>query len=492
MKAFTSRCVSATAIAAAALAMSACVADGDTQDVGTSQQQLQQLSDPLLEQLQALPGVSVTELAPRAGARQFQLLVTQPVDHAHPSGATFQQRVLIRSRGVGRPTTLDSTGYGLFGSTPRDNEISFLLAGNVIAVEHRYYEGSVPSPADPRYLTIRQAAADHHRIVQLLRPIFTGAWISTGGSKGGMTSIYHRRYYPGDVDATVAYVAPQSYTTDDPRYGLFLEHVGSAACRQRILDTQRMFLDRRAELMPIFEAQAADDGFTYDQVGGLDFAFEHAVEELRFAMWQYFGEELCAMLPGADAPAQLAALYLDGISGPGLLASDQALVDFGAYYYQAATQLGSYGPLSLDRHIRPRLEHPGTYRVERYSPLPITQVDPLSVPEVQLWLAARGERVMLVYGENDPWTAGGFALGNARDSFRYVVPGGNHGASISDLPEAQRTQALGVLARWAGVQPPVAPTAPSAPSASSASSLQPADPADPADWRIDRQRRLPL
>ena len=480
MHPFTSRC--ATAIAAAALAMAACVAGEDTPDVSTSHQEL---SDPLLEQLQALPGVTVTELAPRPGARQFQLLVTQPVDHAQPDGATFQQRVMLRSRGVDLPTTLASTGYGLFGSTPHDNEISFLLAGNAITVEHRYYEGSVPSPADPRYLTIRQAAADHHRIAELLRPIFTGAWISTGGSKGGMTSIYHRRYYPDDVDATVAYVAPQSYTTDDRRYGVFLEQVGSAACRQRILDTQRTFLDRRAELLPIFEAQAADSGFTYDQVGGLPLAFEHAVEEFRFALWQYFDEEVCAFLPAADAPIGFVALVLDVVSGPGVLASDQSLVEFGAYYYQAATQLGSYGPTSLERHVHNRLEHPGTYRVERYSPLPITQVDPSSVPEVQRWLATRGERIMLVYGENDPWTAGGFVLGDARDSFRYVVPGGNHGASLSQLPEAQRAEALGVLARWAGVQPPVAQP----PGAQPPPSLQLAE---PADWIIDRQRRLPL
>ncbi|MFP2912532.1 hypothetical protein ACLESD_47465, partial [Pyxidicoccus sp. 3LFB2] len=33
--------------------------------------------------------------------------------------------------------------------------------------------------------------------------------VSTGASKGGMTSIYHRASAPKDVDATVAYVAPQ-------------------------------------------------------------------------------------------------------------------------------------------------------------------------------------------------------------------------------------------------------------------------------------------
>jgi hypothetical protein len=456
-------------IALAALALTACTVD-EPAELGSS---TQALDDDLLEQLEALPGVTVSELPPRPDARQFLLLVTQPVDHTRPNGETFQQRVVLRSRGVDRPTTLASTGYGLFGSAPRDNEVSFLLSGNAITVEHRYYEGSVPESADPKHLNIRQAAADHHHVVELLRPIFTGKWISTGGSKGGMTSLYHRRYYPNDVDATVAYVAPQSYTTNDPRYGRFLEQVGSQECRQRIIDTQRAFLDRRAELIPIFEAQ----GFTFDQVGGLPLAFEHAVAEFRFALWQYFDEGFCAALPAADDPADLLALFLDFVSGPGILASDEALFDFGAYYYQAATQLGSYGPLALERHIRSRLEHPGTYRVERYSTMPITKVDPFSVPEVQLWLATRGERVMLVYGENDPWSAGAFELGWAKDSFRYFVPGGNHGAGISILPDAEREAALETLARWAGVE------------LAEHDALRSVG---PEDWHIDRERRLPL
>ena len=456
-------------------ALAACAIDPELE---TTQQAV---ADPLLEQLQALAGVTVTELAPRPDARQFALLVTQPVDHANPNGATFQQRVVIRSRGETLPTTLASTGYGLFGSLPRDNEISFVLGGNSITVEHRYYEGSIPATADPRFLTIRQAAADHHRIVQLLRPIYSGKWISTGASKGGMTSIYHRRYYPNDVDATVAYVAPQSYTTNDLRYGLFLERVGSQECRQRVIDTQRLFLDRRAELLPIFETWAAEQGATFEHIGGLPLAFEHAVTEFRFALWQYFDEEFCASLPAADAPADLLALYLDFVSGPNLLASDQSLVEFGAYYYQASTQLGSYGPLALEPHIRSRLQQPGTYRVERYSTLPITQVDPFSVPEVQLWLATQGKRVMLVYGENDPWTAGAFELGFARDSYRYEVPSGNHSASISLLPPAQRDEAFTTLARWAGLVLP-------AQSAARAATLTVVEP----DWQIDRTHRVPL
>ncbi|MEJ7604215.1 MAG: hypothetical protein WKG01_40500 [Kofleriaceae bacterium] len=160
-----------------ALALTACAVDEP--ELATRQHGL---DSPLLEQLEALPGVTVTELPPRPDAEQFLLVVTQPVDHANPDGAVFQQRVVIRSRGVTRPTTLASTGYGLFGANPRDNEISFMLQGNAITVEHRL-RGFDPDPADPKYLTIRQAAADHHHIVELLRPIFTGNWISTGGSR---------------------------------------------------------------------------------------------------------------------------------------------------------------------------------------------------------------------------------------------------------------------------------------------------------------------
>ena len=48
-----------------------------------------------------------------------------------------------------------------------------------------------------------------------LRPIYGAAWISTGASKGGMTVMYHRRFYPADVDGTVAYVAPQDVVNSE-------------------------------------------------------------------------------------------------------------------------------------------------------------------------------------------------------------------------------------------------------------------------------------
>jgi PS-10 peptidase S37 len=438
----------------------------------------QALVDPLLEQLTALPGVSVTEVASRPGARGFVLSFTQAVDHFNPSAGQFQQRALLLHRDVASPMVISTTGYGLFSLRPRDNEVSAVLGGNSLIVEHRFFGPSTPASNDPRTLNIRQAAWDHHRIIELLKPIYSAKWLSTGASKGGMTSLYHRRFFPNDVEGTIAYVAPQSYGTNDPRYPLFLEQVGTPACRQAIITFQQALLDRRAELTALYQVQAQDFGLTYQQVGGLDVAFEHAVQEFRFAFWQYSGEFNCAAIPAANAPAEALANMLDSLSGPADLASDQALADFGAYYYQAATQLGSYGPLEL--HLRSRLNFPGTYRVERYSPYPPARFDALAMPLVQAWVGLFGQRVMFLYGQNDPWSAGAFEVGHAQDSFRYVVEAGNHGSFLFMLSDAQRTEAYATLARWAGLEPQPAALRTAAPTAPSEAQTQ--------EWLIDRQR----
>ncbi len=66
--------------------------------------------------------------------------------------------------------------------------------------------------------------------------------------------------------------------------------------------------------------------------------------------------------------------------------------------------------------------------------------------------------MLFIYGEDDPCSAAMFELGGATDAYRFTVPGGNHGASISDLPDGPRTTALAAIAAWSGVAPmPVPP-----------------------------------
>ena len=42
------------------------------------------------------------------------------------------------------------------------------------------------------------------RIFEALGALFPAPWVNTGHSKGGMTALFHRRYFPCDVAATAA------------------------------------------------------------------------------------------------------------------------------------------------------------------------------------------------------------------------------------------------------------------------------------------------
>ncbi|HEU4536366.1 MAG TPA: S28 family serine protease [Polyangiaceae bacterium] len=410
--------------------------------------------EAVLAALRALPGMAAEPTETQVeGACAFALDFEQPVDHAAPAGARFRQRARLLHRGADAPVSLASTGYALFGQRAGDTELSYLLRGNLLFVEHRYFPPSAPEPRDWAFLTLEQAAADHHRFVEALKPLYPGAWVSEGASKGGMTSVYHRRFYPGDVAGTVAYVAPQSEGTLDGRYGEFLERVGDAACRERIVALQREALapPRRQALVDKMVAAAAAESRTFDFFGP-DKLFEFAVGEARFLFWQYENPDRCGELPAAAASDDELYTFLDSVVAFANLYDDASLEFFSPYYYQSATQLG--GPAPLELHLDGLLRYPGENVVSAYPPAGVPKpFDPAPLADVAAWLAAEAERVLFLYGEYDPWTAGAFAPSGARETRSFVVPRGNHGAQLLDLPAAEREQAFAALASWTGVTP---------------------------------------
>jgi hypothetical protein len=414
----------------------------------------------VLVRLSAIEGVRVTEVPSEApGQRWFVLMVRQPLDHADPAAGSFEQRLVLAHRDEQAPLELSAQGYAFAADKPGQTELTDAFGANLLRVEHRFFNASKPG-ADPpwRYLTIRQAADDLHRVVEALKPIYGGPWFSDGVSKGGMTAVYHRRFYPGDVAATIAYVAPQSYGTDDPRYPPFLEQVGDPACRQKIVDVQRAALSRRAEIMPVLEARLAEDAFTFGALGDFETAFEHAVQEFRFAFWQYGRPaEDCPALPAPDAPPDAIAEALFDVTRG---FSDYYLDYYAPYYYQAATQLGQYGP--LEAGIDDLLKHPGTYRVTNYPPPGEPKAfDAVAMADIKTWIATEAARILFVYGELDPWTAGAYELGPSPELRRFDVAGGNHGAKIQGLSPEDQAAAMGLLEAWLGVRatPPPAPAA---------------------------------
>ncbi len=76
-----------------------------------------------------------------------------------------------------------------------------------------------------------------------------------------------------------------------------------------------------------------------------------------------------------------------------------------------------------------------------------------TMPDIDEWVESEGERLMFIYGQYDPWTAGAFELGDAEDAFIFVDPVGTHGARITTLDPEDRDAAFAIIYRWTGVEP---------------------------------------
>lgn len=401
--------------------------------------------ETLLQKLQELPDVVVTEIAPPQGVVQaFQIDVGQPLDHRNPSGATFYQRIYLSHLADDRPMVLSTRGYGVARNSL--DELAVLLNANQIVVTHRFFPNARPATLDWRYLTIWQAANDHHRIVQMFKSLYPGPWLNEGASKGGMTALYHRRFFPADVAATVAYVAPMMFGVEDPRFRAFLlEQVGVQADRDKIMEFQRLLLANRQSLLPLAENYAVRNGYTFPL--GLEASFEHAVAEYIFAFWQY-GDGDAAKIPAADASAQALFNHLDDISGLSFYAQTY-ITYYEPFFYQAFTELGYcpyvYGHL---QDLLVAVPQP-TYRV--FAPAGAAlNFDAGAMLAVNSWLQNHGSNILYIYGANDPYTAAAIELTGRTNALRIIQPGANHGVRIADL--AERDAVLQLLGVWLGIR----------------------------------------
>ncbi|WEH33488.1 S28 family serine protease [Streptomyces sp. AM 4-1-1] len=410
-------------------------------------------SSDIKDRILAIPGMSLIEEKPYTGYRFFVLEYTQPIDHRHPGKGTFKQRITLLHKDTSRPTVFYTSGYNV-STNPSRSEPTRIVDGNQVSLEYRFFTPSRPSPADWSKLDIWQAASDQHRVFTALKKIYDKKWLTTGGSKGGMTATYFERFYPRDMDGVVAYVAPNDVVNDeDSAYDRFFRNVGTKECRDKLNGVQREALIRRAPLEKKYKEYAAANGYTFNTVGSLDKAYEAVVLDYIWAFWQYSLLADCDTIPADARHASDQAIWdsIDAISGFSAYA-DQGLETYTPYYYQAGTQLGS-----------PDIKQPWLGNLSRYGYQPPRTFVPRSIPmrfqpavmrDVDNWVKHHADRMMYVYGQNDPWGSERFRLGSgARDSYVFTAPGANHGANVAGLNPADNAKATAAILRWAGVAP---------------------------------------
>lgn len=382
----------------------------------------------ILEQLQAIENITVTEMNPKNGFdRQFEVYIDQPLNHDNPNSVRFQQRIFISHHDINAPVIFMPSGYS--SSPVKVCELAEPLGANQVYAAHRFMTGACPANMDWRYLTVKQAAADFHRVVELFKTVYKNEWISYGASKNGQSALFHRRFYPDDVTATVAKVAPLSHGAEDPRYDAFLVEAGSAADREKIQSYQRAVLRHRDQIELYINSYTAMSDFNFTRLNSAEI-LEFEVLEFPFSFWQITDGD-CSVIPDSTATALELFNYIKSFGYLDFY-SDELLAYYEPVYYQAYTELGWYR--LIDDHLNGLIQTNPSYR--KMAPSGVTlNYDPSVLQDIEQWLKQNGEQIFCIYGQNDPWTAGAIESMSSAEAFVIVQPGANHSVRIDDLDE---------------------------------------------------------
>lgn len=410
----------------------------------SSQLGFSQTSD-LQKFLESIPEISFTKIdSVDRFAEFYHLEVTQPLDHKNPNGETFKQRVFLSLNEKTKPVVLVTEGYNANRAAKKNyiTEITKVLDANQIFVEHRYWGTSFPDSTNYDYLTIEQSANDHHRIVELFKAFFSGKWINTGISKGGQTAMYHRYYFPDDVDASVPYVGPLMFSRADPRFDEYFDTVGTAACRKAIHDFQELLLKNKKDLLPQFIEGNKEKEYTYRN--GYEFGFEYMVLEYPFAFWQWGID--CNSIPDETVGIDSIYKHFNKVVDYGYLTDSKTKEDY-SFMVQAMKDFGYYGydVSEFEGLLNVVKEH--NYDFVLPEGIEITY-HPDLMQNVKNYLQKEGNHFLYIYGGFDPYASQQVVLTGECDAVKYVLPGGSHATRIKNFPKEIRQEMFKKLEEW--------------------------------------------
>ena len=374
----------------------------------------------------------------------YELRVKQPLDHSDTSKGYFQQRVFLSHRGFDQPTIMITEGYDR--PKNRINELTELLKGNQLLIEHRFFGKSVPDTLDYNYLTLKQVTNDLHHIKELFKEVYQNKWLATGRSKGGATTLFYRYFYPNDVDVSVNYVGPINNAFEDKRIYKFLDTVGTKSCRDKIDSFQRYLLKNRNHILPLLKAYSlgANAKYTYHN---FEKAFEFAVMEYPFSFWQY-GHD-CDKIPDKSISYIDAVKYFTSVSDMTFF-GDKPTNGYAPHYYQSATEFGYYGYETSE--FKGLLKELPTDKNPHAAFTPNKMSAPFNgdlLHKINTWLPIEGNEIIHIYGTLDTWSASAVPPSSNVDALWFFMEGKHHGnALIKTMNSVEKEKLLTTLERW--------------------------------------------
>ena len=416
----------------------------------------------------------------------YRVFFQQPIDHENPSAGTMKQKAFIFFKGFDRPTVMYTRGYDLPDSWKNYTglDIAANMDANLIFVEHRYF-GDSKNLSDTRwdYLTIEQAAADHHAIYEPLKKILPKEWISTGTSKDGMTSLFYRYFYPNDMTVTTVFCSPFMTSLYYTPVGTYLDsESGSDAEREnmhniffRLYDDlenggvyntySQMCKDYNNQLKTLYPEQTWQlfndniDNYLFD------------LPEFFFGQFSYYtAEERAENIPSADADIEVILDYIyfrDALTENGLWKYDSPMMmpddeeedyywksdDGYPYCIQTVKQLGQYAH-DFSRYKDYVLFGPSnnpSYLLAQDLWLYDTYDNSRMVDIRENFIPNTDCPILFYYAKNDPWTGARPDKINESRSMMLIGERGIHNQDLNNpehFSQDDKQQIMDFLARY--------------------------------------------
>jgi hypothetical protein len=409
--------------------------------------QLSSVAQDFITQLEKLPGVtSVKKITSDTTFNaQYELFFEQYLDHKNPDFGTFQQRVVLSHKNIDLPVVVELEGYKIWSI--RENELANLLNANQVNIEHRFFKDSRPENVPWEKLNIYQAATDQHNIIKALQNIYKENWISTGISKGGQTTMYHRYFYPNDVTASVPYVAPLNFAQVDPRIEKFLSSVGQDNERQKIYDFQCACFENEKAMLKQLKKKTKEKKWEFKPT--IEQILHYAIMEYPFAYWQWGGTSIDD-IPGKDASAKDLFNHLNRIAGFTFF-EEHDVDNNRAFFHAALHELGIY-----NYNTKPFKKYLGdvpNYTFEFTAPegyLPEYNAE--SMQKVKQFLDTEANNMLFIVGGLDPWGSTAYHTSGKNNLVTMVLKNGHHGTRIRHFNASEREIIYALLERWMGVE----------------------------------------
>ena len=388
----------------------------------------------------------------------YQINVRQPIDHNDIQRGYFNQQVLLGIQNPKAVTVLQTTGYAIpkhFNNPNYKTELTTIVNGNQVLIEHRYFGSSIPDSLTKEFLTYKKASNDDHFIKEKLARLLTGKWVSTGLSKSGDAALAYRFYYPNDVDATVTFGISITTEAEDPRFETYIKERRKTEDGKKINAAQLYLLKNKKKLLPLFRRAFEFENQDFAN-WDLTTLYDYGVLDLEVSFWQYyksfddfklevntiFGEE-------SKREGFPPTLKLDTFEDRLVLFvaySSVGLIDkkMTSHYYQAFSEGGYYG-----YEETPFLKY---LKLKDY-PLSVFAMEPTIFngkfrKDEKKWSETKMDKVIFINGDNDPWAVYKIKPAKDLDNLQVMVDNANHTLKLKDLPNEDYKNVILKLNKW--------------------------------------------